>query len=343
MLNSDDRNVDIPDNRGRRLERRRFLKLATSAFEHRIATHGGSLTATGLARVRDEARRAFTRRADEDMTSLRDARGRLCPTAVDEFVQAYVLIAIDPERRAFVAIAYTVLVQIQMRAEHRRRPHDIIERAYDLSVTAVERRARRGVERFRERPGVPDPAKVSGYVHVVFEFKLKQAWIERSARAPEIPYDAEFDAWWDASQPGERFDDDADPDALFGAARASLEQFEMDGEQLARRRMRDIELALIAAAVAPQSIAVVLARATRCWVTDVNADGLRRRALPAAGWREIAERLDISTPNNAAKIFSRVLGGLSPMVRHWINTPESYGTCDDGACDGDAPASPDAA
>ena len=72
-------------------------------------------------------------------------------------------------------------------------------------------------------------------------------------------------------------------------------------------------------------------------MTDVTEDGLRRRALRAAGWREIAERLGISTPNNAAKIFSRALEGLSPVVRRWINSPESY-----AACDGDAPASPDA-
>jgi hypothetical protein len=338
---ADDRSVGIPDDRRRHLERREFLMLAMLAFERHIAAFGESLTAAGVVRARDEARLAFTRRANRDLTSLRNARGRLCPTAVDEYVHDYVLIAVDPERRAFASIAYTVLVQIQTRGENRRLPRDILERAYDLTETAIERRARRGVEGFRERPGVPEPAKASGYVHVVFEFKLKQAWTERKTRASDIPYDAEFEAWCNVSQPGERSGDDADSSALLPEARAEHEHFELDGKRIERRRMRDIELALIAAAVAPQWIAVVLARAARCWVTDVNDDGLRRRALPAAGWRAIAEHLGISTPNNAAKIFSRALERLSPVVRRWINAPESY-YLDAGSCDGDGLASPDA-
>ena len=329
--------VDAADDRGRRHERRKFLKFALSAFERHVAIHGGSLTPPGVARVRDEVTRAFSRRSMQDLTSFRDVRGRLCSTAVDEFVEAYVLIAVDPERQAFAAIAYTVLVQIQTRAENGRLPRDIVERAYDLTVTAIERRARRGIDGFRERPGVPDPVKVGGYVQVVFEFKVKEAWKERTARPSEIPYDAEFDAWWDVSQSGEGIGDDDDWDELLRAARAWLAEFEREGQRLERRRLGDIELALIAAAVTPQSIDVVLARAARRWVTDVTVDGLRRRALPPAGWREIAERLGISTPNNAAKILSRALEGLSPVVRRWINAPESY-----GAGDGNAPASPDA-
>ena len=225
MPNSDDRKVDLPDDRRRHLARREFPELAMPAFERHLATHSGSLTAASVARVRDEARRAFTRRADRDLTSLRDARGRLCPTAVDEYVQDYVLIAVDPERRAFASIAYTVLVQIQTRAENGRLRREILERAYDLTETAIERRARGGVEGFRERPGVPDPAKVRGYVHVVFDFKLKQAWTERKARPPEIPYDAEFEAWCNVSQPAERSDDD-DSGGLFPEARAGHEEFE---------------------------------------------------------------------------------------------------------------------
>lgn len=335
-MGNSDGSVGNPDDRHHRAERRRFVRVAMAAFDHRVATYSRPFTTAALARMREEAKRMFSQRAMRDLSDFRDVRGRLSPTALDEFVLVYVLLAIDPERRAFMEIACAVLVHIQLGAS-RRLPGDIVERSYDLTVAAIERRARRGVERFRERPGVSDPAKVRGYVHVVFEFKVKQAWRERTDRPSEIPYDAEFDAWWDASQSGEGIGGDADWDALLRAARAWLEQFELDALRLERRRMRDIELALIAAAVAPQSIAVVLARAARTWVTDVNEDGLRRRALRAAGWREIAERLGISTPNNAAKIFSRVLEGLSPVVRRWINAPESY-----VACDGDAPASPGA-
>lgn len=310
------------------------------ALAHRVAAGRAVLAPGGVQRIRDEAERVFRRRARGDLTEFRDQRGRLSPRTIDIYVGMYAALALDPQRREFLDKASTVLADSWTK-RLQQLPAEVGERAYELALMTIIRRAESGVPRFADERGALCPDRIRAYVKFVIDKKVKQAWVERPPDPVPMAYEpaalgTDFDDWWanenpsdwiDAAQPG----DDGD---LLQRARRELERIRRLSLAREARRMRVIEQGLIECGIASQARAVVLARAARRWVIDVTENGTERRALPPASWRAICAEVGISTPNHAAQIHSRTMKRLPEQLRRWVQEPDSFEEASGGRRDG---------
>ena len=230
-----------------------------------------------------------------------------------------------PEEGRFLELAGALLVDDV--TKHQQHLSDAVrDIAYDDAVTAIMRRARRGVSGFRDARGRQNPERIRSYVKYVMDRKVKGAWCQVEPTVPLDDADATCDlsiGHEDAVAEARRLVLDDQQQELLNQARQVVQDIERRARERDARRMSWIANLLSEHAIAGPATRVIMLRAARQLAVDVTEHDIVIRYLPPMGHAVIAKALGI-THVYARKLSSRTLQALPPHAARLIDDPESF-------------------